>query len=277
MKKLLWKSIALPDHVFYLARCTYPPMKRFAPHMHDFAEIMLIESGAGRQVLNGFTFTLNSGDLFLIRPADRHSIEAGRQGLRLSNLAFPIEHATSLEARYLPANFCYFRSDGKFPWTAQLSAEAFARIVALFTGLSGTTRNRFELERGLMNLFAILQNPAGDLPLGHAPDWLNHACAEMHRPAYLAEGVSALVRFSGRSAEHTARELRRYSGYTPTEFVNRLRIDHAAQLLCTTGKSVLDIALECGFEHQGHFHNCFKTRFQTTPLKYRKQNRAPVL
>jgi AraC family cel operon transcriptional repressor len=98
----------------------------------------------------------------------------------------------------------------------------------------------------------------------------------MHRLAHLAEGVPALVRFAGRSPEHTARELRKYSGCTPTEFVNRLRIDHAARLLCTTDKSVLEIALDCGFENQGHFHRCFKTRFETTPLTYRKQNHAPI-
>ena len=75
MKKLLWQSIALSDHAFYLARCEYPPAKRFAMHTHDFAEINLIESGGGRQVINGSTFILELGDLFLIRPTDRHSIQ----------------------------------------------------------------------------------------------------------------------------------------------------------------------------------------------------------
>ncbi|RKX42225.1 MAG: hypothetical protein DRP64_10205 [Verrucomicrobia bacterium] len=44
-------------------------------HTHDFAEINLIESGGGRQVINGSTFILELGDLFLIRPTDRHSIQ----------------------------------------------------------------------------------------------------------------------------------------------------------------------------------------------------------
>ena len=276
MKKLLWKSIALPDHAFYLARGEYPPTKRFAMHTHDFAEINLIESGGGRQVINGTAFTLKPGDLFLIRPTDQHSIEAGRHGLGLANLAFPLDHATDLEERYLPNSLHYFSSGETFPWSAHLDAESFAQAATLFSNLAGAARDRFELDRAIMNLFAILRKPFSDLPLGHAPDWLRCACAEMHRPAHLAEGVPALVRFAGRSPEHTARELRKYSGYTPTEFVNRLRIDHAARLLCTTDRSVLEIALDCGFENQGHFHRCFKTRFETTPLTYRKQNHAPV-
>ncbi|RKX46300.1 MAG: hypothetical protein DRP64_03380 [Verrucomicrobia bacterium] len=60
--------------------------------------------------------------------------------------------------------------------------------------------------------------------------------------------------------------MRKHSGITPAEFINRLRIDHTARLLCTTDKSILEIALECDFENQGHFHRCFKARYGTTPL-----------
>ncbi len=276
MKKLPWQSIALPGHAFYLARCEYPAAKRFAMHTHDFAEINLIESGGGRQVINGTAFTLKPGDLFLIRPADSHSIEAGQHGLGLANLAFPLEHAIDLENRYLPDRLRYFRSDEKLPWSTHLDAESFAQTSNLYSSLAGSVRDRLELDRAIMNLFAILRRPFSDMPLDHAPIWLRCACAEMHRPAHLAEGVPALVRFAGRSPEHTARELRKHSGCTPTEFVNRLRLDHAARLLCTTDKNVLETALECGFENQGHFHCCFKARFGTTPLKYRKQNHAPI-
>ena len=66
---------------------------------------------------------------------------------------------------------------------------------------------------------------------------------------------------AGRSPEHTARVLREHSGSTPTEFVNRLRIEHAARLLCTTEKNILETALDCGFENQGYFHRSFKARF----------------
>lgn len=271
-----WSSLARPAQAFYVARCSYPAFKRFAVHTHDFAEITLIESGTGKQVINGISYTLKPGDLFLIRPSDKHAIDAGPKGLRIANLAFRAEHAIALEERYLPKHFSCFRSIAKLPWSIHLDANSFAQTIQLYRTLAGALRDSLELDRALLNLFAILRKPFGDLSLSQAPDWLRCACAEMQRPEHLAEGVPAFFRFAGRSKEHTARELRKYSGCTPTQFVRQLKLDHAAQLLCTTDKSVLDIALECGFESQGHFHSRFKTRFKATPLQYRKQNQTPI-
>ncbi len=276
MKKLLWQTETPFDPAFHLARYEFLPPRRIMPHTHDFSEITLVESGKGRQTINGTAVALKPGDLFLIRPADRHTFSAGKQGLGLANLVFQSHHAIELEKRYLPDNLHYFRSEEELPWSTHLDEESYVAVESLFTHLQDAPQTTFEIERILMNLFAILQKPHSDLPLGQAPDWLRHACAEMHRPAHLAEGVPALFRFSGRSPGHTAHELRKHSGCTPTEFVNRLRIDHAARLLCSTNKSVLETALECGFENQGYFHRCFKARFGTTPLAYRKKNHSLV-
>lgn len=276
MKKMSWQTTAPQGTPFFLARYDYIPARETALHSHDFAEVMLIESGAGHQRINGTTYHLKPGDLFLIRPADSHAIKAGPKGLSLTNLAFPATLVLDIEARCFPTRHRYFLLNDEQPWSTHLDADSFAQTSALLNRLAGSVRDRFELERTLMNLFAILRKPFSDLPLGRAPDWLRCACAEMHRPAHLAEGTAALIRFAGRSAEHTARELKKHSGCTLTEFVNRLRLDYAAQLLCTTGKTVLEIALDCGFENQGYFHRRFKKRFGTTPLRYRMQNRLPA-
>ncbi|RLB94985.1 MAG: hypothetical protein DRH90_26020 [Deltaproteobacteria bacterium] len=250
------------------------PNRRVLLHTHEYAEIALIESGKGIHTINDDTSTLKPGDIFLIRPSDCHTMGASKHGIGLTNLAFPLSHAVNLENRYLPDDLRYFRSDEKLPWSTHLDDESYVQVENLFRNLANAVPEQFELERFLMNLFALLKKPLSALPLGHAPDWLHHACVQMHQPAHLAEGIPALVRFAGRSLAHTARELRKYSGTTPTEFINRLRIEHAAQLLCTTDKSILEIALDCGFENQGHFHRRFKDRFETTPLKYRKKSHS---
>jgi len=276
MEKRLWQSDYLSGSAFHLARYEFMPTRRISLHTHDYAEITLIESGEGQQKINGTVLALKPGDLFLIRPTDCHSFEASKRGLLLANLVFPLKHAIDLENRHIPDRLHYFRSNKKLPWSTHLDAESYAEVENLFTHLDGAVHNRFELERAIMNLFAILQKPFSDLPLGHAPNWLHHACAEMHQPAHLAEGLPALFRMAGRSPGHTAHELRKHSGCTPTEFINRLRIDHAARLLRSTDKSVLEIALECGFENQGYFHRCFKARFGTSPLTYRKKNHSLI-
>ena len=276
MKKLFWQFNDPLDPAFLFVRHRFPPKAQSLLHTHDCSEITLIESGEGRQTINGTALALKPGDLFLIRPTDGHSIEASKHGLVLANLAFPPNHAIELENRYLPDSRRFFRSNEKLPWSTHLDAEPYTEVENLFTHLDGAEHNRFELERALMNLFAILQKPFSDLPFEHAPNWLRHACAEIHRPVHLAEGLPALLRFAGRSPGHTAHELRKHAGCTPSEFINRLRIDHAARLLRSTDKSVLETALECGFENQGYFHRCFKARFGTTPLAYRKKHHTLI-
>lgn len=276
MKKRLWPYSFPSDPAFQLARYEFFPTRRIGLHTHEYSEITLVESGEGRQIVNGTTLPLRTGDIFLIRPADSHSFDANNSGLGIINLVFPTKQAIDLEARYFPDGNRYFRSTEKLPWSTHLDAESFTQAENLFNNLESAEYNLFELERAIMNLFAILQKPLADLPLGHAPDWLRHACAEIRQPAHLAEGLPALVRFAGRSPEHIARELRRHGGCTPSEFINRLRINHAARMLCSTDKSVLGIALDCGFENQGYFHRCFKARFETTPLRYRKDHHSLI-
>jgi len=276
MKKLFWQSETPSDPAFHLARCEFRQPRRVPPHTHDFSEITLVESGSGKKTLNGTAITVKRGDIFLIRPTDSHSFSAGKQGIGLANLTFHSHHAIEIEKRYFPDDLRHYCSTEKLPWSTHLDEESYIAVESLFTHLQDAPQSTFEIEWALMSLFAILQKPYVDLPLGQAPDWLRHACTQMHRLAHLAEGVPALFRLAGRSPGHTANELRKHAGCTPTGFVNRLRIDHAARLLCSTNKSVLETALDCGFESQGHFHRCFKARFGTTPLVYRKKNHSLI-
>jgi AraC family cel operon transcriptional repressor len=45
------------------------------------------------------------------------------------------------------------------------------------------------------------------------------------------EGAEGFVKVAGRSQEHVCRQTRRHLGLSPTQYVNRIRIQHAAMLL----------------------------------------------
>lgn len=59
------------------------------------------------------------------------------------------------------------------------------------------------------------------------------------------------------------------------DLVNRYRVENAqAMLLSDTGKTVLEIALESGFNSKSTFNAAFRLHAGTTPSAYRKQDRA---
>ncbi len=54
------------------------------------------------------------------------------------------------------------------------------------------------------------------------------------------------------------------------EHINTLRIDHAKKILLNTSDSILDVAIQCGFQNQQTFNRVFKEICGVTPSTYRK-------
>ena len=61
-------------------------------------------------------------------------------------------------------------------------------------------------------------------------------------------------------------------GETPAAHQRRVRLDRAAWLLLTTRATVLDIALETGWESHEVFTRAFRGRFGQTPSAFRKDD-----
>ncbi len=68
-----------------------------------------------------------------------------------------------------------------------------------------------------------------------------------------------------------SREIRRQTGQTYTELLQRKRLNQAAYLLTHTAMSVLEVGQAVGYENQSYFHRIFQRQFGTTPRKYRMQ------
>lgn len=62
-------------------------------------------------------------------------------------------------------------------------------------------------------------------------------------------------------------------GETPHEFVTRLRIDHAKQLLLAGNHSVTDICLDAGYESLGSFSTRFHSLTGLSPAAFRRESR----
>ncbi|MBN2711078.1 MAG: helix-turn-helix transcriptional regulator, partial [Planctomycetes bacterium] len=89
-------------------------------------------------------------------------------------------------------------------------------------------------------------------------------------------GASGFVELCGRSPEHVARVCRQKLDLTPVEIVNRARINYARQQLTATGRSILDIAFDCGFSSVSHFYSVFKSVTGLTPRQLRLEGRSTV-
>lgn len=84
--------------------------------------------------------------------------------------------------------------------------------------------------------------------------------------------ASQLAHELGMSESQFSRFFRRATGNTFTDFVNRIRINRACQLLRETDRYIADISLEVGFNNMANFNRRFLDIKGMTPRDYRRQS-----
>ena len=112
-------------------------------------------------------------------------------------------------------------------------------------------------------------------------DFDNHFNAEVYKAQeILANRLDArftigdLAGMMNLSERHLARLFRRHTGQTIQEYRDRLRLQHAEQLLLNTEMFVKEIAVACGFEGSRQFIRLWNRHKQMPPGKFRKQTPA---
>jgi len=86
--------------------------------------------------------------------------------------------------------------------------------------------------------------------------------------------LAALSRTAGRSRFELHRAFRRVTGETAKRYTSRLRLDRAAAELVLGRRSILDIAMDCGFASHEVFTRAFLRRFGMSPRAYRARGLA---
>ena len=74
------------------------------------------------------------------------------------------------------------------------------------------------------------------------------------------------------SVSYLSRRFKNVTGENFSEFLIRRRIDHACQLLSTTGLSVAEIGTVCGYPDCFYFSRIFKKVMGMPPSRYREQD-----
>jgi len=272
VRRLRLHWFTAPGEQFHVARSQHTRRNPAAYHTHDFTELFWVDGGEGWHELNGARTRLQSGDLWFIRDDDAHGLEAvGRGTLSITNVAFPTETADFLRERYLSRERRWFWADRPESAWVRVDPARLHALNAAADRLALAPRERLHIEHFLLTVFAELSARPADEKLSAAPDWLAAACRNFHQPERFRAGVPALFRLAARCPEHVARTMRRTLGTTPSDYVNSVRMAHAAFQLRLTARSVTEIALDSGYENLSHFFHVFRRAYGMSPRTYRRQ------
>ncbi len=96
-----------------------------------------------------------------------------------------------------------------------------------------------------------------------------------HIDTHFTEVISmgAMAELAGLSATHFHRLFRSLLKLSPTEYLQKRRVQEAQRLLTETGASVGEVAVTVGFYDQSHFTKIFKRVTGMAPLGYRRRFR----
>lgn len=246
--------------------------KRFPEkaHDHDYFEVFLIESGRTAHWVNGVSQTLEAGQLAFIRPHDVHAFRADRKlGCQIINVMFRTETAAHLATRYADTVAGrFFDHQEDLPDLHTLGPTRFARAVTVAEQLQTADRALARIEEFLLVLINRVAHPSSGINAA-TPRWFAQACSAALSPEVFRKGSAGFIAAAGRSHEHVCRTCKAVTGYTPSEYVNRIRIEHAAHLMRTTEIPMEEVIETCGFENVSYFYRLFRKQMGGTPKTYR--------
>lgn len=262
-----------PDEAFHFARKRLASRFPDRAHDHNFFEVFLIESGKTAHWINGETQMLKPGQLAFVRPNDIHAFRADKStGCQIINVMFRVETAEHLAKRYSDAIAGrFFDASSRLPDMHSLGPARFARAINVAQQLQTAHRSLARIEEYLL----VLTNRVADASSGvsnSVPRWFAEACSAAQSQEVFSKGAAGFIAAAGRSHEHVCRTCKMVTGFTPSEYINQIRIEFAAHMLRSDERSIDDVVEACGFDNNSYFYRLFRRQYGTTPRQYRLRN-----
>jgi AraC family transcriptional regulator len=126
----------------------------------------------------------------------------------------------------------------------------------------------------LIQQYGVLQKTARPSKGGLAPWQKRRASELLHENLHGRIRLSDVARECGLSVSHFARSFKTSFGISAHQWLIQRRIDHAKQLMSQTHLSLIDIAIQSGFNDQAVFTRTFHQVVGVSPGRWRRHYRT---
>ncbi len=235
-------------------------------HIHNYYELELITAGSGVNRINGISFPISRGSLYMLTPTDMHQLDISAP-LSLIHVAFLSDPNNGLS---LPL------PDGAY--AAQLSEPELQSILNFFqiVAAESSSHEIYGLQGAYAALSLILiylfRNgkqyavTSSLKKLQPALQLIWQRCTDASLDLKHASGACEL------SACYFSTLFHKTFGCSFSIYLNECRLRCACYLLGETDMCIADVAYESGFSSSAHFFRVFKNRFHCTPGEYRQRH-----
>ncbi|NLB69477.1 MAG: AraC family transcriptional regulator [Lentisphaerae bacterium] len=258
------------------------PVSGTMPHTHEFLEVLLINEGAVEHRVNGGVQRLTAGDICFLRPDDEHSFGPDKEfdNVEIVMFDFDLELALSLSVYLDGDEFLHRMTEPVLPACFSLESGETGLLYNRLLRLNTQSINNASVRKINTSIFIAelyTRYFIDDLDLlkeSAVPEWLENLCTVMRRPENFLGGLTRMQELAGCTPGNLCKVFRKYLRKTPTDFINELRIGHAARRLVDSDSKILEIAYDTNFQSLSRFYNLFKKAYSVSPAEYRKLHRS---
>ncbi len=282
-------SLHFPEPEFPLHVHTRTPPRTVPIHSHAFLEIVIVRSGTARHTINQKNhYNCIAGDIFLIHHDMVHGFQEAHELVNtnilcsLDSLKLPLDdlqnepHWITLFHPDTPRDknpSCHIRLPPvPFRYLQRLLDNLETELQEKLTGYRVTARAT------LMNILVFIlrswkdTQPAQPISLAIITPVMHYL--ETH---YIKKhNLEQLATLAHVSISTLQRAFKENLGVSPMDYLIRLRLRKAAELLYNPTLNITEVAQQCGFQDVNYFSRAFKKIQQCSPSSYRKKILAPL-
>ena len=279
----LFEKIILQENASFSIGIFQDNLDKSSWHYHDYYEISFITEGTGKRIVADSIEDFQPGDLVFIGRnlphtwiVDKDQLTPNKRMLEMVFLQFPAE-ALSSELLLLPefknvANALNLSERG-----IRIIDETLNNVSEIMLQLPYL--NNFERFLQFFKLMDSIGQSTNLIPLA-TKEYINKRFSSKnkriqsiheylmnnYRESVDLKQIASLVSMAEGSL---CRFFKMHVGITIFEYLNQIKIEFACNLLMDNNLSILDVAIDSGFNNLSHFNKQFKVNTGVTPKEYR--------
>ncbi len=257
-------------------------------HDHDFMELVIVKEGHGWHATRTDEHPIQAGDVFVIHPQEEHSYR-DTSGLNLFNVLFDLSQMKLplFDLDRAPGYRALFaleprlRASHGFKSRLKLSPANLAIACDLLEQLGRELDQKragyqavaaalfLQVVGFLSRCYSHIEGP-GPRVLLRLGAVLDHLESSLDQPIQLEE----LSKLAGMSKSSFQRAFRRALNASPVDYLIRLRIQKACELLANGEQNIKEVAAATGFDDSNYFTRQFRRVMGSSPSDFRRTRKV---
>lgn len=261
-------------------RVTHEYVTPNPPHMHYEWELTLFEEGVARNVVNGVSYDVSRGDVFLMGPQDLHAIEFVTRP-HVHRDVYISDADMRLICDSLSPDFYRKNHKGGTPAPTSRAPRMLETVSAELkdletairltdVGENNSERRCKSIANGIVHFLLSLYLKEEWRKEDTVPRWLYDIVHELQKPENFPKRINEIIKMSNYSHAQFSKIFKQHTGLSLIDYVVNVRLDYAAHLLKTSDLSSLSISSAIGYDSFSFFIKIFKKRYGVTPCEIQK-------